>query len=262
MTHRQLRLMMPLFLRATLSCFLLVSVNVTASPIRIAVASNFKQTLEAILPDFEQAHPEAEIQVITGSTGGLFAQIIHGAPFDIFLAADAERPRRLLKKDKALQVFHYATGLIVFWAPDSTVQVTESTLRSTKRPIAVANDKTAPYGAAAKQALTSLNILGKQFVTGSNVSQSYQFVDSGNAETGFVALSQVMNRIDQKEWWLVPSQHFEPIVQLGALLPNHHIDAAIFLEFLLSETTQEKIAARGYKDFLDTNTTLHLEHLN
>jgi molybdate transport system substrate-binding protein len=101
MTHRQLRLMMPLFLRATLSCFLLVSVNVTASPIRIAVASNFKQTLEAILPDFERAHPEAEIQVIAGSTGGLYAQIIHGAPFDIFLAADAERPRRLLKKDKA-----------------------------------------------------------------------------------------------------------------------------------------------------------------
>jgi molybdate transport system substrate-binding protein len=108
----------------------------------------------------------------------------------------------------------------------------------------------------------SLNILEKKFVTGSNINQSYQFVDSGNAETGFVALSQMMNRIDQKEWWIVPYQHFEPIVQLGALLPNHHIDASIFLEFLLSETTQEKIAARGYKDLHDSNTTIHLEHAN
>lgn len=262
MIQHQLRLMTKLCLRATLSCFLFISVDVAASPIRIAVASNFKHTLEAILPDFERAYPETEIQVITGSTGGLYAQIVHGAPFDIFLAADADRPRRLLDEHKALQVFHYATGRLVFWAPDSAVQVTESTLRSTMRPIAVANHKTAPYGAAAKQALTALNIHDKKFITGSNVSQSYQFIDSGNVETGFVALSQVMNRIDQKKWWIVPSQHFEPIVQLGALLPGHHIDTPIFLKFFLSETTQEKISANGYQDLHESKAHLKLEHLN
>ena len=262
MIQNQLRLMMRLFLRTTLSCFLFVSVDVTASPIRIAVASNFKHTLEAILPDFERANPETEIQIIAGSTGGLYAQIVHGAPFDIFLAADADRPRRLLEEHKALQVFHYATGRLVFWAPDTAAQVTESTLRSTKRPIAVANHKTAPYGAAAKQVLTALNIHDKEFITGSNVSQSYQFVDSGNVETGFVALSQVTNRIDRKEWWIVPPQFFEPIVQLGALLPDHHIDTSIFLEFFLSETTQKKISANGYQDLRDSKAPLHSEHMN
>ncbi len=246
MTHHQLRLVANKLLKITTACTLLAALSANANPVRIAVASNFKQTLEAILPAFEQAYPKTEVQVISGSTGGLYAQILHGAPFDIFLAADFERPKKLLNESKALNIFHYATGQLVYWAPTAAKPVGTSTLISISTPIAIPNHRTAPYGAAAKQTMANLNIAGKQFVTGNNVSQSFQFVDSGNVTSGFVALSQVHNRVNEAQWWLVPAQHHEPIVQYGVLLPDHHLDAPQFLDFLMSDTTQTSIAQRGY----------------
>ena len=119
MTHHQLRLAANKLLKIITACTLLAALSANANPVRIAVASNFKQTLEAILPAFEQAYPKTEVQVISGSTGGLYAQIMHGAPFDLFLAADSERPKKLLNESKALKIFHYATGQLVYWAPTS-----------------------------------------------------------------------------------------------------------------------------------------------
>ena len=114
MTHHQLRLAANKLLKIITACTLLAALSANANPVRIAVASNFKQTLEAILPAFEQAYPKTEVQVISGSTGGLYAQIMHGAPFDLFLAADSERPKKLLNESKALKIFHYATGQLVY----------------------------------------------------------------------------------------------------------------------------------------------------
>ena len=246
MKHHQLRLAANKLLKIIIACTLLAALSANANPVRIAVASNFKQTLEAILPAFEQAYPKTEVQVISGSTGGLYAQIMHGAPFDLFLAADSERPKKLLNESKALKIFHYATGQLVYWAPTSAKPVGTPTLISISTPIAIPNHRTAPYGAAARQTMANLNIAGKQFVTGNNVSQSFQFVDSGNVASGFVALSQVRNRVNEAQWWLIPAQHHEPIVQYGVLLSDHHIDAPLFLDFLMSDKTQTSIARRGY----------------
>ncbi len=246
MTQHQLRLVVVQLLKIATLCSAMLALNANANPVRIAVAANFKQTLEAILPAFEKAYPNIETQVIAGSTGGLYAQIIHGAPFDIFLAADSKRPERLLAENKALKVFHYATGQLVFWAPKSDIPVGKPTLAATSTPIAIPNHRTAPYGAAARQTLNALKIDSREFVTGNNVSQSFQFVESGNVASGFVALSQVRNRVDDSQWWLIPAHHHEPILQFGALLPDHHADATRFLEFLLSEKAQESISSRGY----------------
>ncbi len=246
MTQHQLRLVVHRLLRIVATCAVLASLNANASPIRIAVASNFKHTLEAILPAFEQTYPETEVQIIPGSTGGLFAQIVHGAPFDLFLAADAERPKKLLNARKALRLFHYATGRLVYWAPDLDEKVGPAALISSATPIAIPNHRTAPYGAAAMQTLTDLNIVDKKFVTGNNVSQSFQFIESGNVTSGFVALSQVHNRINDAQWWLIPAHHHEPIVQYGVLLPNHQLNAVQFLDFLMSDKTQQLIAEKGY----------------
>jgi len=233
---------------------LTLSLGAYANPLRIAVAANFKSTLEQILPKFHQAYPQIETQIISGSTGALYAQISHGAPFDLLLAADAERPQKLLAEKRALEIFHYTTGQLVYWVAGSLEQVDESTLRSAATPIAIANPNTAPYGAAARQTLASLNIQGTKFITGSNVSQSYQFIESGNVAAGFIALSQVINRTDSREWWLVPSRLYDSIVQMGALLPNHHAGATTFMNFLQSEPTQKVLSANGYRN-IKTGTT-------
>jgi len=247
MMRHQRRLRMNHLPISTVICLLVLSMSATANPLRIAVASNFRSTLDRVLPEFRRANPNIETQIVTGSTGALYAQISHGAPYDLLLAADAKRPQKLLAEHKAVKLFHYATGRLVFWAAGSTTQVAESTLKQATGPIAVANPKTAPYGAAAMQALASLNIQGIKFITGSSVSQTYQFIESGNVTSGFVAQSQVINRFDSHEWWLIPSRHYDPIIQLGALLPNHHASAETFMKFILSASTQRAIFESGYK---------------
>ena len=235
------------------------SVTVLADPLRVAVASNFLMPAKELAARFEKTSGQA-VTLSAGSTGKLYAQIVHGAPFSVFLAANATEPQRLEAEGLAVtgSRFTYATGRLVLWSldPDLLKAVDGADLirRGDFDRLAIANPKTAPYGAAAVQTLRALGLaparLGPRVVRGENVSQTYQFVATGNVDLGFVALSQVSNpeRPAQGSYWLVPEDLHEPIEQQTVLLARAAEDnqAKAFLAYLRSPAARELIAAYGY----------------
>ena len=169
-----------------------------ADDLRVAVASNFRVAAEVLAHDFEQSHG-VRVILIPGSTGKHYAQIFNGAPVDVFLAADARRPKLL--EDAALGVpgsrFTYAVGRLALWSPGADKKgIDERTLsRNSFRFLAIANPGLAPYGAAAQSMLKATGTwddVEGRLVMGENVSQAYQFVATGNADLGFVSLSQLI----------------------------------------------------------------------
>ena len=229
-----------------------VSSACMAAEIRVAVASNFYPTATKLVDLFEQ-QSDHQVVLSAGSTGKHFAQIKHGAPFDLFLAADQERPSKLVEAgigDPAT-LRPYAIGQLVLWQPGAhSSQVMLETLSSGTGFIAIANPKLAPYGRAAKQVLGRLEFGGdnqSRIVTGENVSQAYQFVATGNAEQGFVALAQVLEGagLNRGEIWQVPSDKHDPIVQ-SLLLINDGEASRAFFDFMFSLAASEIIQAAGY----------------
>ncbi|MDJ0808398.1 MAG: molybdate ABC transporter substrate-binding protein, partial [Gammaproteobacteria bacterium] len=190
------------------------------------------------------------------STGKLYAQIIHGAPFDILLAADAERPKRLERSGKTVpgSRFTYATGKLVLWGPtlNSDNSATQLLQSSQIRSIAMANPLTAPYGSATRHSLQKMdlwNSLQDRLVRGENIGQSYQYVVSGAAQIGFVAYSQVLRRKhDTGYLWQVPASHHPPIRQQAVLLKRaeNNPAALTFLDYLRSPQVQRRISEQGY----------------
>ena len=163
-----------------------------ADEVKVAVAANFKGAMERIGKTFT-AKTGHSVVISSAATGVLYTQITHGAPFDIFLSADVATPQKLEAEGKGSDRFTYAIGQLGLWkkggpAPD------ETTLRSWKGNLAIANARTAPYGAAAMATLTHLKIDPKQYrlLTGANIGQTWQFVDTGNAELGFVAWANLV----------------------------------------------------------------------
>lgn len=219
------------------------------------MAANFTGAVRALEQAFEAEGPH-RVTVSTGATGALYAQIRNGAPFHAFLAADSRRPRRLEEQGNAAagSRFTYATGRIVLWSPrDGYVIGPASLHRRDFRHLAIANPRTAPYGLAAKQALRSLGrweALQERLVRGENIAQAYQYVASGNAELGFVALSQVSGRERpaQGSRWLVPQRHHAPIRQQAVLLEagRHNPAAQAFLDFLRGPRAAAIMARFGY----------------
>jgi molybdate transport system substrate-binding protein len=197
-----------------------------ANEIRIAVASNFYPTMKAIVEEFELENYESskinKIVLIPGSSGKHYAQIINGAPFDIFFSADQSRP--VLLEEKGIveyeSRFTYALGKIVLWSPtngfvDSEGQVLYD---NNFRFLAIANPKIAPYGIATKETLVSMGLwknMDKKLVRGENIAQAFQFINSGNAELGFVSFSQLMspNFSLVGSFWEVPKSLYNPIEQ-------------------------------------------------
>ncbi|MCG6862680.1 MAG: molybdate ABC transporter substrate-binding protein [Chromatiaceae bacterium] len=245
-----------------LVAFLLCSCLGTASlaePLRVAVASNFLMPAKALADRFEQASGY-QVSLSTGSTGKLYAQIVNGAPFSVFLAANAAEPRRLEAQGKVVagSRFTYAVGRLVLWSRDPAQLAAgdgADLIRNGEfARLAVANPKTAPYGMAALQAMQALGLdpatLGRRLVRGENVSQVYQFTASGNADLGFVALSQVSNpeKPAAGSYWLVPSDLHEPIEQQAVLLDDSPNDegARLFFDFLKGPKSRELIARYGY----------------
>ena len=230
--------------------FIFSSGYVLADSARIAVASNFTATAKALADLFSQT-TEHSVQVSSGSTGKLYIQIQHGAPFDLLLAADMERPQRLFNEGFAdREPFIYATGQLVLWSRDlvevsSGLDVLHSA--SIKR-LAIANPTTAPYGKAAQQVLDSLSseFTGTR-VTGDNIAQTYQFAASGNANAAFVAAAQIV--LDQRgHAWNVPQSLYSPLHQ-GALLlvhGNENQAAHAFYRFLRSDQARSIIQNYGY----------------
>jgi len=227
-----------------------------AAEVRVAVAANFVGTLDRLGKAFG-AESGDTLLVSSGSTGKLYAQIRNGAPYDVLLAADVEHPRRLEQEKLAVagSRFTYARGQLALWSRDSGRVNTEASVLRTDsfKHLAIANPQTAPYGAAAQQVLAHLGLwetLTPRLVRGEDIGQTFQFVQSGNAELGFVALAQIRQLKPEARgsFWLVPTRLYDPIQQQGVLLTRAKENAAAraFMTFLRSQRGREIIQADGY----------------
>ena len=227
-----------------------------AGEVSVAVASNFTAPMKAIVQAFERDTGHRAI-LSFGATGQFYAQIKNGAPFAVLLAADDETPARLEREGVAVpgNRFTYATGKIVLWSKKADLVDTNGEILKTGKfdKLALANPKLAPYGAAAMQVLEKLNLtkqLGPKLVEASNIGQTFQFVSSGNAALGFVALSQVFENGKLKEGsgWVVPSNMYSPIKQDAVLLTSGkaNVAAQALLQYLRSDKAKAIIVSFGY----------------
>lgn len=227
-----------------------------AEPVLVAVAANFSATAQQLAADFQRSTGYT-VTIVPGATGKLYAQIRNGAPYHVFLSADAETPRKLVQEGLAVpgSPRTYATGRLVLWSPRPGVVDPEGEVlaRSDVR-IAIADPKTAPYGAAAMRVLQKKGLwqsLQGRLVQGESIAQTYQFVASGNATVGFLALSQVMQdgRLTQGSSWLVPAQ-WHPALQQDAVLLQRGRNlqgAQAFLDFLRTAPARRVMQQVGYE---------------
>lgn len=231
-----------------------LSLPAHAGEASVAVAANFIAPMKQLTPLFEKSTGHT-LRLSPGSTGKFYAQIKNGAPFDVLLAADDETPARLTREGEAVHTQTYAIGKLALWSADATkIDSTDSILRrSAYNKLAIANPKLAPYGAAAMQALEKLGLADTakdKFVVGENIGQTHQFVASGNADIGFVALSQITldGKLTGGSAWRVPASLYAPIRQDAALL-KHGADnpaARALLDFLKSPQAHTVIRGYGY----------------
>lgn len=244
-------------LSLTMALFMIAGLA-TAGEVRLAIAANFHDTAEHLAAQFEGTTGHST-RISYGSTGKLYAQIRHGAPFDAFLAADQARPQRVEQDGLGVpgSRFTYAVGKLVLWSPDPAAFADpEGYLRSGGfRHLAIANPRTAPYGLAARQTLEHLGLwatLENRLVRGESIAQAFQFVATGNASAGFVALAQTRDDHDSGALWEVPATHHEPIAQQAVLLERgrNNEAARAWLDFLRSREAQDIIRQYGY-DIVD-----------
>jgi molybdate transport system substrate-binding protein len=231
--------------------------KVAAAEALVAVAANFTDVVNALKEKFAAASGH-RLTITTGSTGKLYAQITNGAPYDILLAADAERPVLLEKSKYGVpgSRFTYAIGRLALWSANEALIGTDgaATLRAGAfRHLAIASPKLAPYGAAAKQTLEALGLwdgMQQRIVQGENIGQVFSMISTGNAELGFVALSYVVNPRNPKKGsrWDVPTDLYQPIRQDAVLLAHGKDNPAAtgFLAYLKTAETRRFIAAFGY----------------
>lgn len=237
--------------------FVLTSALASAEEARIAVAANFAAPMKEIIEVFE-ADSGHTVRASYGSTGKLYAQIKNGAPFQALLAADAKRPELL--EQEAVGVpgsrFTYAIGTLVLWSADAGFVDAEGDVlkRGDFRKLSIANPKLAPYGEAAIETLEALGLrteMEPKLVMGENIAQTYQFVDTGNAEVGFVALSQVMQggKIAKGSGWIVPGEMHAPIRQDAVVLKSGADNPAVreLFDYLKSNKAREIVHAYGYQ---------------
>jgi len=226
-----------------------------AEQVLVAVAANFVPPFREMAMEFEKSTGH-NVRVVAGSSGAFFAQIKNGAPFDVFFSADVERPKLL--EDEGLGVkgsrFTYAVGRLVLWSPDPNLAKGQVTLGSESfKHLAMANPKTAPYGVAAMQAMQMLGVWEKlqpRIVMGENLGQTMGFIESGNAELGFLALSQVLDpkMAGKGSRWDVPVSLHEPIRQDVVLLAKGKDNQAAkaLMEFMGDPQAKEIIKRYGY----------------
>lgn len=246
--------------RAKLAIALLMmfgaSCTVYAGEIRAAVAANFTAPMRVIAADFEKATGHKLI-LSFGSTGKLYAQIKNGAPFDVFFAADGARPKKL-EAELAIvpgSRFTYAIGQLALWSASPGYVKGKKTLhRKDFKHIALASPKLAPYGAAAVETMQALGVYGKlksKFVQGENIAQAHQFVSSGNATLGFVALSQVYKngRFSTGSGWVIPGRFYKPIRQQAVVLKqaNDPTAAKALMLYMQSDPAYKVITSYGYR---------------
>ena len=215
-----------------------------ADHLRIGVASNFRSTLEQIATGFELAH-KVKVEVSAASTGALFAQVKSGAPFDILFAADSIRPALLESEGYTRLRRTYAYGQLVFWTPGKPAN--ETTLKQYKGTMAIANPRHAPYGKAATDTLELMQVKSGRVVYGTNIAQAFNFVRTGNAPAGLIALSQIkyMN-VPAIEFWVVPPESYAPIEQQLVVLKDASTKAELFVTYTFDPDTTRLIEKSGY----------------
>lgn len=226
-----------------------------ADNLNVAVASNFSHTLHSLADDFE-SKTSHRIRIISASTGKIYNQIKHGAPFDIFFAADELRPNRLIAEGdgKAVWSMVYAIGKLVLISNIKPKNNCSDILGSTAlKRLAIANPKTAPYGLAAKQTLEKLqlwNTLKPKLVTGENIAQSFQFVATGNASAGFISKSLLLRASEIKLacQWPVPSDMHDPIKQKMLVLniALNKAAAIAFWQYMQTDDAKKIIKNNSY----------------
>ncbi len=238
--------------------FLASMVSVQAAQVLVAVASNFTAPMQKIaqLFEIETGH---KVLLSFGSTGSFYAQIKHGGPFQLFLAADHQTPALLEKEGLGVAGtrWTYAVGQLVLWSKQSgMVDGKGDILQSGKfQKIALAHPKLAPYGAAAVEVMRKLGVLQQlqpKWVLGENIAQTYQFIHTENAQLGFVALSQIYTegKLTPGSTWVVPGHLYSPIQQDGILLNagQNEPAALALLAFLKSDQAKALIKSYGYTD--------------
>lgn len=224
-----------------------------AAEVTAAVAANFTAPAKEIAAVYEKKTGYT-VDLSFGATGQLYTQVTQGAPFDLFLSADAARIDKALKDGWGVEGtrFTYAIGTLVLWSADPKLVDSDGAVLTSGNfaHLAVANPKTAPYGAAAMEVMTARGVLGAlkpKLVTGENISQTFQFVTSGNAELGFVALSQIIDDTKGSRW-VVPENLYTPILQDAVLLKQgeQNTFAQGFLSFLKGPEAVAIIKRYGY----------------
>jgi len=234
-----------------------------ADMVTIAAASNVAVPLKIIVSGFEKRTGH-EVTLVIGSSGKIFAQLTHGAPYDVFLSADRVKPAALTARGMAATggPFTYAIGALALWSirPHLMIDGASILQKGHFNTLAIANPKLAPYGKAAQEVLQSLGLYGAlsaKFVTGDNIAQTYQFVATGNADLGFIAVSQLRaaqlqatkSRAPKGSYWIIPDKLHNPIRQDAVLLKSaeNNPAAAAFVKFLHSDFAQKTLHDFGYK---------------
>ena len=224
-------------------CLSLAASAVQAEKITIAAAADLKFAMDELVSDFKKANPGAEVDVVYGSSGNFFSQINQGAPYDLFFSADIMYPQQLVTAGLAASdAKPYASGRIVLWS--GSLDASRMTLESLADPkitrIAIANPQHAPYGKRAQEALQAAGLWDKiqpKLVFGENIAQTAQFVESGNAQVGIIALSLAVNPelASKGGYWLVPEKLHQPLEQA----------------YIITKRAENNALARGFADFMD-----------
>ncbi|NVC95005.1 molybdate ABC transporter substrate-binding protein [Vibrio natriegens] len=241
--------------RMILQCclaFSLLSNAAFSQTLTVAVANNFYGPMKALVSDYKQQHSD-DVEISTGSTGQLYAQIVNGAPFDLFFSADQHRPRLLVEQQLADNRFTYAQGVLVAWSPAENLDVKSELFSGDFQYLAIADPKLAPYGLAAQQMLEKhQQWQGAQnkLVIGKGLNATYQFVFTGNAQIGLLAKSQVylQGKFQSGSVWQIPSSDYEPIKQDAAVLKSgkDKVGVTQFLSYLKSDRAKDIIRSYGY----------------
>jgi len=236
-----------------LSTATLFSASAFADEVNVAVAANFTDAAKEIGAAYK-AKTGNDAVFSFGASGALYTQISQGAPFQVFLSADASRPKKAV--DEGFGVagtnFTYAIGKLVLWSKKPGVVTGEDTLKNASiNKVSICDPKAAPYGQAAVETMQSLKVydtLQPKLVQGANITQAFQFVDTGNAEIGFVALSQVVGKSEGSQW-VVPQDLYKPIKQDAVLLSKGADSKAAkdFIDFLKSPDAVAIIKKYGYE---------------
>jgi molybdate transport system substrate-binding protein len=228
-----------------------------ADEVQVAVAANFTAPIQAIAKDFE-ADTGHKLVAAYGATGQFYTQIKNGAPFEVFLAADDSTPAKLEQEGDTVKGsrFTYAVGTLALWsAKDGYVDDKGEVLKKNAyQHLSIANPKAAPYGLAATQTLAKLGLTDAtqaKIVEGQNITQAYQFISTGNAELGFVALSQIYKdgKVTSGSAWIVPANLYEPIKQDAVILNKGKDNAAAkaLVEYLKGPKAAAVIKSYGYQ---------------